>query len=270
MDFLARDSVSFSDDFWNKLDKTMVETVRKNLIGRQFLTLFGPLGPGALSIHVDEVSLTEEISEGSVKTSGRRFIELPQIFEDFVMLWRDIENSEATGYPIDFSRAMLAAQSMAKREDELIFFGDRFLGCEGILNAEGITKVTRSDWAEGENAFSDVAAAISVFRGKGIIGNYSLIVSPDVFVQLQRIQPTLGVIEAERISKLLQGHLFNAPVLGKNRAVLVCAEPQYMDLVIGKDMETGYLETKDFNHVLRIMETLALRIKCKDAIITFE
>ena len=51
---------------------------------------------------------------------------------------------------------------------------------------------------------------------------------------------------------------------------MVCAEPQYMDLAVGKDIETGYLETTDFNHVFRIMETVALRIKQKDAIIVFE
>ena len=40
-----------------------------------------------------------------------------------------------------------------------------------------------------------------------------------------------------------------------------------MDLVVGKDIETGYLESKDFNHVFRILETVALRIKMKDAIV---
>ena len=40
-----------------------------------------------------------------------------------------------------------------------------------------------------------------------------------------------------------------------------------MDLAVGKDIETAYLETKDLNHVFRIIETVALRIKSKDAII---
>lgn len=80
----------------------------------------------------------------------------------------------------------------------------------------------------------------------------------------------MGIMEEERISKMLNGHLYNAPVLGSNKAVLVCAEPQYMDLAVGKDIETAYLESKDLNHVFRIVETVALRIKNKEAIIIFE
>ena len=49
MDFLGRDTVSFSDDFWKKLDAQVVDTVRSNLIGRGFLSLFGPLGPGTIA-----------------------------------------------------------------------------------------------------------------------------------------------------------------------------------------------------------------------------
>lgn len=94
--------------------------------------------------------------------------------------------------------------------------------------------------------------------------------SPDLYVQLQHIQPGLGIMEEERISKMLNGHLYNAPVLGDNKAVLLCAEPQYMDLAVGKDIETGYLESKDLNHIFRIIETVGLRIKNKESIIVFE
>lgn len=54
-----------------------------------------------------------------------------------------------------------------------------------------------------------------------------------------------------------------------NTAVLVCAEPQYMDLVIGQDMITSYLETRNLNHYFRIIETILLRIKNRDAVIVY-
>ncbi len=43
-----------------------------------------------------------------------------------------------------------------------------------------------------------------------------------------------------------------------------------MDLVIGQDMAAAYLETKDLNHVFRIVETILLRIKNKNAVVVFE
>jgi len=270
MDFLARGTVDFSDDFWKEIDATVVDTVRKNLVGRRFLSLYGPLGAGVTSINIDDVTFVQEEKDGVVKTAGRRYIELPQLHEDFTLYWRDIEHSEATGQPLDLSKAIMAAQALAQKEDKLIFFGNEFLGLEGLFTAEGVSKITRSDWAVGENAFTDVVSAISRFQSKSLIGRYSLILSPDMYFKLHRLQPSLGMTEEERISKILNGHLYNSPVLGEGKAIMVCAEPQYMDLVVGKDIETGYLETKDFNHVFRIVETVALRIKCKDAIIIFE
>jgi len=90
------------------------------------------------------------------------------------------------------------------------------------------------------------------------------------FAELQRIQPGTGITEYDRLSSLLAGNIYKTPVLKNKQAVLVCAEPQYIDLVIGQDMVTSYLETKNLNHYFRIIETILLRIKNKNAIIAFE
>jgi len=270
MDFLARDTVSFPEDFWEKIDNTVVNTVRTHIIGRRFLSLYGPLGAGVLSVNVDSTDTAEEAENGFVRTTGRKFVELPQIYEDFTLNWRDIEHSNSTGIPLDLTKVRQAAQKIALKEDSLIFFGNEFLGTEGLLTAEGAVKMQKSDWTVGDNAFRDIAAGLARFRSKFMIGRYSLVLSPDLYVQLQHINPGLGIMEEERISKMLNGHLYNAPVLGSNKAVLVCAEPQYMDLAVGKDIQTAYLESKDLNHVFRILETAALRIKNREAIIIFE
>ena len=239
-------------------------------MGRRFLTLFGPLGAGATDIPIEDISAKMEEQDGYSKIKGRRYVQLPELHEDFIIYWRDIEHSNTTGQPLDLSRVVMAAQAIAQKEDRLIFFGNEFLGLEGLLTAKGASKISRKDWRSGDNAFTDVAAGIAMFESKSLIGRYSLVLSPDLYVQLQRIHPSLGMTEAERIRKLLNGHLYSTPVLGTNKAVMVCIEPQYMDLAVGKDIETAYLETKDLNHVFRIIETVALRIKSKDAIIVFE
>ena len=43
------------------------------------------------------------------------------------------------------------------------------------------------------------------------------------------------------------------PALGLNKAVLVCAEPQNMDLVIGQDLITGYMGSAKLNHEFRVI-----------------
>ena len=53
MDFLARDGSPFDSDFWSKIDKTVIETASRTLIGRRFLSIYGPLGSGSISVQYD-------------------------------------------------------------------------------------------------------------------------------------------------------------------------------------------------------------------------
>ena len=94
--------------------------------------------------------------------------------------------------------------------------------------------------------------------------------SPDVFLDLQRILPGVNMLELSRIAQLVDGRVYTSGAFGAGKAALLCAEPQYMDLAVGADLGVGYLELKDFNHSFRILETAALRIKEPKAIVHFE
>ena len=130
--------------------------------------------------------------------------------------------------------------------------------------------IPRGDWSTGEDAFKDVAHAIAYLSGNAMLGRYALVLSPDVYLQLQRLQPNVGLLEIDRIKSLVNDRVYAAGTFGLGKAVLVCAEPQYMDLAVGMDLSVGYLEQKDFNHSFRITETVALRIKNPKAIVVFE
>ena len=140
---------------------------------------------------------------------------------------------------------------------------------QGLATAEGAFKVKKSDWSKDENAFSDVVKGLQHFADKNLRGRYALAVSPDLYAQLQRLQVSTGLLESERIKTLVGGGLYMTPALGLNKAVLVCAEPQNMDLVIGQDLITGYMGSAKLNHEFRVFETALLRIKCKDAVVVF-
>lgn len=269
MDYLGREGAPFSEGLWQSIDEAVVSSASKLLIGRRFLPVFGPVGPGATNINIDSNAKTEKFEDGVVMTAGRQIVEIPQLYDDFWLLWRDIEASEKTGYPLDLSGAMGAAERLSRIEDKLIFFGNKKLGVNGLLDAPGVNKKKLSDWMSGENAFIDVAAGLTLLDEKGLLGKYALIVSPDLHLALQRIQPGMNIVEVDRIAKLVQGKVHRAPVLGTKKALLVCCEPQYMDLVIGQDMAASYLEAVDLNHHLRVMETIVPRIKRPEAIVAF-
>lgn len=270
MDYISRESSPISAELWKKIDDAVVATAKKILTGRKFINIYGPLGAGIQSINVDNVSELGE-SEGSISIiKGRTYRQIPLINQDFSILWRDLEFSEQMGLPEDLSVVTRAASQCALKEDEMIFYGNDELGYKGLLNEDGIIKLPMSNWGEGENPFKDISTGLSKFMEKGIVGRKALVVSPHLFVQLQRLQPAAGTTEYDRVSRLLGGNIFSTPVIKGDKAVLVCAEPQNMDLVIGQDMITSYLETRNLNHYFRIIETILLRIKNKDSVIVFE
>lgn len=271
MSYLSRESSPLTNELWEQIDNIVVHTARNTLIGRKFLKIFGPLGVGTQSIHIDDYeSLDENYNNGLITMKGRKYVEIPTLYNDFTLFTKDLENSKQNDYPVDLSKAAYSAEECSRIEDKLIFWGNLEYGYEGLLTASGINKITRTDWSVGENAFSDIVSSLELFAKNGIYGTYALAISPDLYVQLQRIQQGTGLLEIDRISKLLGGNIYTSSILGIGKAVLVCAEPRYMDLVIGQDIETAYLEQKDLNHVFRILESILLRIKRKQAITIFE
>ncbi len=270
MDFLARESADLSPELWKAIDETVVKDASSQMVGRRFLPLFGPVGPGAESVVINYPGVEEVLEDGVGSITGQKIVRLNQIYQDFSLLWRNLEYSKAHDYPVDLSSARDAALKMARAEDKMIFFGNERLGVKGLFNEEGIQKLPRSDWSEKENDFTDIAKGIMAFSNEGLLGSKYLILSPDLYVQLQRLQPNVGMLEIDRIEKLVGNKVLNAPVLGPGKAMLVCAEPEFMDLALGVDLSTAYLEFTSLNHYFRILETLALRLREPRAVIVYE
>ena len=249
MDYLARESADLSDGLWNRIDETVIGTARAQLTCRRFLKVFGPLGAGVTTVAVDGVNKEEVLEDGIGRIVGRTQLELPLFYEDFTLLSRDMEYAAQTGYPLDLSVAIAAAKKASRREDDLILNGSTALGTDGLLTVKGSSKIKKSDWSQGENSFADITAGVAQLAKTGYLGRYALVVSPDLF--------------------LIGDNVYMTSVMGPGKAVLVCAEPEYLDLAIGLDLSVGYLELADFNHTFRIMETAALRVKDPAAIVVF-
>jgi uncharacterized linocin/CFP29 family protein len=144
MDFLSREGAPISAELWAKIDEQVTSMAKKVLVGRRFLQIYGPLGAGVQSINIDDTRELAEAEGDLVQIKGRKFEQIPLINQDFSLLWRDLELSEKTGMPVDLSSALQASALLSKKEDELIFKGNKEAGYEGLLTAEGITKMKLS------------------------------------------------------------------------------------------------------------------------------
>ena len=271
MDYLSRKNSPIAPELWEQIDAATVKVARNVLVGRRILQLVGPLGAGVTSIHIDDANQRgEHIQDGFITTAGRKLAEIPTLYQDFTLLARDLAQGEQSGFGLDLSAVLTAAQTAALAEDRLVFLGNQKLGIDGLLSAPGASHIAKSDWSTGENAFADVASAIDTLVANGVFGNYTLVLSPSLHTQLQRLQPGTGLLEVDRISKLVGGQLFKTPVLGKHQAVLLCAQPENVDLVIGQDLAAAYLEQHDLNHAFRLLETVLPRIKKQQSIVVLE
>ena len=278
MEFLLRDDAPFDAKLWERIDNVVMQAARDQLVGRRFLSIFGPLGAGIQNINLDKLELNQDVIADilgdqepvTAKAVSRSFVPIPMLYKDFLISWRDVETEKQTGIPVDLAPAAIAANAMALKEDNMIFNGSEEFNYPGLMNIEGRQVVQKSNWMEGDNPFLDVAAAVEKLNAKGIYGPYALIMSTDAYLQMQRLQPGTGVLIIDRVRELIGRKVYRTPVIEKGKAVLVSCPSYYMDLVIGQDLVTGYIGPEKLNHTFRILETALPRIKRPAAVVTIE
>lgn len=277
-EFLDRESAPLSEEQWAALDQAVTEAATRALVGRRFIHLFGPLGAGVQTVGLDKfdgahmgvVDLTGDTECGTIRSTQVKHIALPIIHKDFLLLWRDIATGRQLGLPLDLAPASSAASFTARKEDDLIFNGDAALGLEGLLNVQGRAVLPLGDWTRVGSAFSDVSASIERLVSLGYYGPYALVAPPVLYARMHGVHERTGVLEIRNVEELTTAGVFRSPVVPENRALVVSTGAQNLDLAVAQDMVVGYLGPEKMNHVLRVLEILALRIKRPQAIVTLE
>lgn len=269
MRYLMRDGAPLSEGQWQGIDKAVVDEASRILVGRRILDV-EVAGARTQTVPLDRMAGVPAASadfwargdNDAIGVKDRRYVELVTVYADFVISWRDLEDEDSAGVQAARDAAVLAA----RREDDLLFYGDAECGVEGLFSAPGINEYPISDWNEGENAVRDLAACLEILIDKGCSGDRALVVSTDLYAKLHRIQPGTGLMEVDRVRALI-GKLFRSSRLKKNSACLVYNDPQNMDLVVGQDMITAYMGNEKLDHAFRVMETFVPRIKRPHAVV---
>lgn len=252
-DFLGREGFSFLDNFWTDLDNVVNKSASQVLSGRKFLPFV--LSSSEMQYTaIESNDKTEIFEEGFVKTTNKKLVEIPQLYSDFWLNWRDLKTAEQFGTAIDYSPAINSAHIIGQNEDKMIYYGVPSQNLDGLLTVKGTESIPLSDWEKDENAYADVVKAISKLENNNCFGPFYLIVSPDTYIKLQRIQAGTGMLESSRIEKVLGNSIIKSIALKPKTALLVCASSYCMDLLVTQDMITSYLEAVDLNHHFRILE----------------
>ena len=159
---------------------------------------------------------------------------------------------------------------VARTEDDLIFTGSAELGLEGLLNAAGRGVLAVSDWNAMGKAFRDAVAAPQYLTDAGFYGPYAVVASPRMYAAMNRVYENTGVLEIEQVQKLAGGGVYRSASILDGYALVVAVGASNMDLVVGQDLAVAYLASENLNHDSRVMESVVLRIKRPQAIVTLE
>ena len=279
IDFLKHPDPPLTPEELQRLHDAVVGAARRRLVGRRFIDLYGPMGPGVQAIPYDEftntggghVDLVGEGSSDPVFTDQRRFRTIPILYKDFLLHWRDLEMARQLNMPLDVSSGAGAASWCAEKEDELIFYGDEKLGYEGLMTHAERSRIPLSEgWAKAGSAFNDVVSATEKLFADGHYGPYAMACSPRLYANLHRIWEDARTMELDNVRRLLEGGVFQSNVMRGNAAVVVSQGPENLDLAVAIDMTVAYLGAERMNHPFRVLEAILLRIKHPDAICTIE
>lgn len=260
---------------WQTLNH-MVNMVGSSTISRRIIEATGPLGAGIQTVP-DEylVGITEGYisilgSSGSaIKLGNRNSGIVPIIFKDFIIHWRDIEESRLTGQEFSKAKAAAAASSCARAEDKLVLFGNDPLGYSGLMTAEGRNIVEGLEWKRPGDAFRNFTKMIAILADRGHSGPYAAVVHPRIYTDMHRVLTGSSLLEIAHVRALLTSGIFRSELLFPNTGLVIATGKQNFELVISVDTSAAFLGAKRMNLPFRVFKAIYLRIRRSDAICTF-
>lgn len=263
MNYLNRHTAPFPAELWDKIDEAAVEAAREILTGRRFLEVDGPYGVGLTSIELGTDAYCRQPKADEAGAVLSRAISVPMLRKSFGLSVRRIQGQLEMGQPLDLSPVADAAEAVARREEDFVYYGQPEFGLEGLLTAKGRNPLSHGDWSKVEQALDDVLAAVNVLDGKGFHGRYALALSPALYNGLFRRYEGTDMLQLEHLRRLCELGVYKAPIEG---AVLV--DPHAARIIVGQDLMTGYSANDGIHYQMFASESLVLMLDDPQAICT--
>lgn len=265
MDYLNRSQAPFGADLWDRIDEAAVAAARDMVTARRFLDVDGPYGVGLTSIELGNDSYCREPAEGEAGAVVSRAISVPMLRRSFNLSIRRIAGVKDKGQPLDLSPVEDAAEAVAAREEEFVYYGNADFGVPGLLTAEGRNKLKGGDWSKTDQALQDVLAAVNALDNAGFRGPYALVLSPGLYNGLFRRYENTDMLQLEHLGRLCTSGIYKAPIQGG--AVI---DPRAGKLIVGQDLSAGYTGQDGVHHQLYVSESLVLRLDAAAAVSTID
>lgn len=278
--------------FSKKVDESLVQPLRRTLVGRRLVDVTTPAGFGVSAVEWSKIT---EMGEGMVSyafssvnvdsvgaslTSSK----IPVYWKDYSVDRRAYEGFKVKNQDIDTSAALSAAYVAALAEDAAIINGVSHNGTDydinGLYQGAGNDEATNLSWVTTGNATKSVANAYALLAADNVpVGDnvpYNLVVHPTPYMNLLKSRSTQGVREYPEVKEMLNGGeiiLSNALPSAANGGILMPAAQilkPYVDFYLASDWRTEHgvdsehPDTGDLSG--RVYSAGILRIKQSDAL----
>lgn len=293
---LGREKLDWSQDIWNRIDQAVHDECQRTKIAAKFIPMYGPISPGETTVLSDRV----EFDEKKLSVNETEITPIVEIIAEFKLTLQQVEREQELMTAVTL--ATRAANLLSQAEDLLIFQGQAVTKAhslfkdekvrlisgtagDGLLNGkkpkEQVVEVELLAGAVppgkwGEKTFEAVAKAYARLQsGEGLAqahyGPYALVLHhvpyADTYAPLEK---TL-IMPADRIKPLVTEGFYGTGTLPELRGILVSLGGNTMDLVMGMDAKTAFLqEDPDGRYRFRVFERFALRLKDTSSVIRLE
>ena len=262
MGYQNRGAAPFTDDLWERIDEAAVNAARAVLTGRRFLEVEGPYGVGLTSVEVGNDDYCRQPGPDEAGAVMGRALSVPMLRKSFQLSIRRIAAHQEMGQPLNLTPVETAAEAVAKREEEFIYYGQQGF-VSGLLTAEGRSHHDGGDWVDLDRALADVLTAVNLLDTRGFRGPYALALSHSLYNGLFRRYDGTDMLQLEHLRRLCERGVYKAPIEG---GVLV--DSRVGKIIIGQDLMAGYTGQDGVHHHLYASESLVLLVENLGAICT--
>lgn len=265
MDYLNRKASPFDADLWKEFDAAALKAARDMLTGRRFLDVDGPYGVGLNTIEVGNDNFCRQPQPGEAGAVMGHAISVPMLRRSFNLSIRRLAGHLEKDQPLDTTPVEEAAEAVAAREEEFVYYGQKDFNLHGLLTSPGRNEIAGGDWSDPDTALENVVAAVTRLDEAGFRGPHALVAEPEIYNGLFRRYGESDLPQAAHISRLCTLGIFKAPI--KGAAVI---DPRAGKIIIGQDAMVGYSGSDGIHAQLFVSESIVLKLDSPAAVCTIQ
>jgi uncharacterized linocin/CFP29 family protein len=256
MDLLKRGKAPIASEAWEQVDEEARRVLKLHLAGRKLVDFSGPHGWSLGGVNTGRLTRIEKGPVEHVSHAIRDVRPLVELRAPILLPILELDYAARGADDLDLDPVILAAESVARAEDDAIFHGFADAKITGIIEASPHTPIE----VRASQAWpSAVSAAKEVLRMAGVNGPYALAVGMEAYDEITADGDDGYPIRNRIEERVAEGSLIWAPAL-KEGAVLLSTRGGDYELTVGQDFSIGYAAHDRTTVELYLTESFTFRV----------